>query len=141
MATEELLFTAADPPRVIDVVHVREDGTVVGAYGGKTVGEMEAEYGTEVRRGTIAEFRKVHDAAWRTEPEEITEERWDYYLNVLPPQGWGRANGVESFKMVEKLSGEVTVICARRGDRFWSFQDNASLPAHEIAARINALTA
>lgn len=139
--TEEVLYTTG-PVHVIDLVRTREDGVVVGVYGGRTVAELEAKYGTgKVLRATMDEYMKLHDADWRTEPAPISEERWDYYLGVLPPHGWGRTDGVESFKVEETISGRMTTICARKGERFWSFVDYITLPAREIAARINALPA
>lgn len=138
---EEVLYTTG-PARLIDLVRIREDGVVVGVYGGRTVAEMEAQYGAaKVLRGTMDEYMKLHDADWRTEPERISQEKWDYYLGVLPPHGWRQVDGVESFKVEETISGYMTTICARKGDRFWTFVDRITLPAREIAARINALPA
>lgn len=138
MATENLLYVAA-PLRAIDFAVRRADGVIVGAFNGKTIAELEAEYGAKVECGTRNDYQAVHDAYWRTPPARITAEEWDEALNALPPEGWCKVNGVESFKMSEYLSGGITTIYARKGECCWSFRDSAALPARDIAERITGL--
>ena len=66
-------------------------------------------------------------ASYITEPVEITAERFDELLNVLPPQHWHSAANFESFQLMEKTCCDVTLTCVRigRGDwaRYFSFED------------------
>jgi hypothetical protein len=52
----------------------------------------------------------IHDVAvlLNTPPQVITEETWQYMLEVLPPQNWSRSGSVERFSMSEFQSGPVT---------------------------------
>jgi hypothetical protein len=51
-----------------------------------------------------------------SEPEaEITEEKFRYYLEVLPPLKWTSTESFESFLMSEFTSGSYTQQTVRRG--------------------------
>lgn len=41
-------------------------------------------------------------------PQQITAERWDDMLNVLPPLAWTTDGGVNRFNMSEFESGQIT---------------------------------
>ena len=66
-------------------------------------------------------------ASYITEPVEITAERFEDLLEVLPPQHWHSAANFESFQLMEKTINDVTLTCVRigRGDsaRYFSFED------------------
>ena len=51
--------------------------------------------------------------------DEITEERFDEQLNVLPPLRWCRVRGVEMFCMREMLTRTYTEQYARVGGKFY----------------------
>lgn len=51
---------------------------------------------------------------------EVTAERWDEMLNVLPPMHWERADGVERFVMSEAIDGLFNEQYARCDDRYFS---------------------
>ena len=58
---------------------------------------------------------------------------------------WGRWLGVESFRISELYSGNITTIYARTPDgQYWKFRDNAYMSGEDIAykamAAANALT-
>jgi len=52
--------------------------------------------------------------------EEITEEKWDYFLEVLPPEVWKTADGVEIFRMSEYTQGNITQHYARYNGRYFA---------------------
>lgn len=57
-------------------------------------------------------------------PHKITEERFFYMLEVLPPCRWSTYRSMESFHVSEHLSGDVVSWFARLGaDEFWEMQD------------------
>lgn len=84
-------------------------------------------------------FLTLEEAHYRTDPVEITEEQYMNALNILPPVGFAKVDGVESFKFLEATCGRITTIFAQVGKRFFKFDDVYNMPASKIAERINAL--
>ena len=76
------------------------------------------------------------DAAKRarlcTGAHEITEEKWIYALEVLPPMDWVRHQGSESFKMSELTSGNLTAIYCRIGDKYYTLTEDVKMPHDKI---------
>jgi len=58
----------------------------------------------------IDDFKYIKD--WK----EITEERWDEMLNVLPPERWETIKNVEIFAMSEIMTSDITgfYICYKK---------------------------
>lgn len=103
-----------------------EDGAVltaggyVGIYSGKTLEELQArDPGIELIDAD--EFVALTEQRMTTDPVEVDEERYWYLLEVLPPCGWVRNNGSESFYMSEFLTGRITTHVVRIGDRYFTF--------------------
>lgn len=67
-----------------------------------------------------------------TDAVVISEEDFDYALNVLPPRNWVRKAGEQSFKCSEMTYGHYTQIYARIGDKHYSFSDSMFLTHDEI---------
>lgn len=95
-----------------------------------------AQYGTALTALPIEEAAKRHDDAYRTEPIEITEELWHYALNVLPPVSWWNTSDGESFKMVERLTGRITAIYVRLGERHFTFNDDIRMRHEECCKKV-----
>lgn len=113
------------------------DGQQVGRYSGKSLDVLRAENpGAELF--SLEEYAAKREAALRTAPQEITEATFQEMLEVLPPEGWVRRSGCESFKMSEYYSGNITSIYARIGDAYYTFRDDAGMPHNEIIAKISA---
>lgn len=55
----------------------------------------------------------IHENAAKTEPAEITPERWEDMLCVLPPASWRNTGAEESFKLSERKTGLITSIFVR----------------------------
>jgi len=67
------------------------------------------------------EFLHRKEAEFLNQPViEISAEKYDEMLNILPPLNWVRADGVERFNMCEFLSGPITNQYARVGDRYFT---------------------
>lgn len=94
------------------------------------------------RRVTCEEAFKAADAVaivrYRKDVSEITEARFMDALNVLPPVGWTTRCGVESFRISERIWGNLTDIYARLGDRYFLLTDDIRLSPAVIADRIAA---
>lgn len=135
--------TAANPhPRSIDMVFLAEDGSRRGMYSNKTENELTVEYG-EVRVMGLKDFSEMQDATYVTDPVEITESEFHNALDALPPLIWRRVNGIESFRLSEFYSGQITTIYAKTADgRFWKFMDDVHISFDDLNAKIvNAASA
>ena len=77
-------------------------------------------------------------ARYRSDLADVTEERFTDALNVLPPVGWTTHRGVESFRISERLWGNLTDIYVRLGDRYFKLTDDIRLPAATITERVHA---
>ncbi len=97
------------------------------------------------QRMAFEEAWKLADAAgaarYKRDVSEVTEAEFTDALNVLPPVGWTSRNGVESFRISERLWGNLTDIYARLGYRYFKLTDDIRLPAATIAARVAAFAA
>jgi hypothetical protein len=72
-------------------------------------------------------------AKYKSAPVEITEDRWDEMLNVLPPMKWRSGRGAESFMISEALTLDLRSIFCRIGDRYFEMTDKQSLTHEQIA--------
>jgi hypothetical protein len=67
---------------------------------------------------TFEEWQRIERGHWLAGPlREITPERYDDLLNVLPPVAWERRDGVERFCLRELTVGTITMQCAKVGGR------------------------
>lgn len=65
---------------------------------------------------TLAEYHQKHNAFYlEQEPEEITEERFNDLLSVLPPRIW-RDRG---FQLSEMTSGTITEECYKEDGKYY----------------------
>ncbi|WP_183046758.1 hypothetical protein [Salmonella enterica] len=74
---------------------------------------------------------------------EITAERFNDMLEVLPPLDWNfnESGGAQSFKLMEMYCGNITSIFAQYGDRFFELRDRVTLAHRDIIARVRAFLA
>lgn len=84
---------------------------------------------------TITTFCGVHKTI-----QEITEERWHDMLEVLPPASWATADGVNSFYVIEALTGTIHSWFARvktpTGERFFEVLEHYDAGNAKIAAKV-----
>lgn len=70
---------------------------------------------------THSEFKEKEKEAYLSRPmREITEEEFNYYMNILPPLHWVTKNGVEEFCMREMFSSTFTNQYARAGNKYYA---------------------
>jgi uncharacterized protein DUF1419 len=115
--------------RIIDFVPDAGDATAALA-------KFALEYGTAL---IILPFEEAHqrfENSFKSDPSEITDERWDYMLGVLPPVGWKNDGKHESFKISERTAGSITAIFVRIDDRYFELSDTITLPHHECVDRV-----
>lgn len=124
--------------QLIDVIHP-DDG--LSLYGKADHSAIQAEYPGAVRMSFAEACRQIDAAqvAHYVKPvSEIDDATYWERLEVLPPHDWRTVDGVESFKMSERLCGSITGIYAQYRGRYFTMTDDCRLPASEIAARVRA---
>jgi hypothetical protein len=118
----------------IDTAELR-DGVWRSAIHNEDLAQIRLRY-PEAEFGDFDAIHAQAEESSKSLPIEISEKDFLYGLSVLPPVGWKTARGVESFKISERLYGNVTAIYARVGERYFTFNDLITLPAEEIAERM-----
>lgn len=122
----------AKPGKYSSAIDVQaENGN--GLYSGMTLQQLEKEYGqVEIITPELASERI--EAEYTTLPEEITEERFWYLLDVLPPCKWFR-NGAssEAFHVSERVNLSIVTWAIRIGPRYFSMdRTDKTSPAEAI---------
>ncbi len=126
---------------IVDLIHP-DDGLTLHC----------SENETQIRERCPLAERMAFEEAWnladaagaaryKRDVSEVAEAQFTDALNVLPPVGWTTRNGVESFRISERLWGNLTDIYARLGDRYFKLTDDIRLPAATIAERVAAFAA
>lgn len=95
-----------------------------------------AEYGPDLVVLDLKEAAKREDDAHRTEPAEISAERFQEMLGILPPVGWRITGNGESFKISEPLTGNIHSIFVKLNERHFTFDDCITLKHDEICAKV-----
>ncbi len=121
---------------IVDLIHP-DDGLTLHAH--ENAAQIHARY-PSAQRLAFEDAWKLADAAgtarYRQDITEVNEAQFNDALNVLPPVGWTTRNGVESFRISERLWGNLTDIYARLGNRYFKLVDDIRLPAATIAERV-----
>lgn len=120
--------------QVIDGAH-EFNGKTVGMYSHETLEQLAVRY-PGVMLGDADEVMSQRESMLTTAPEQITEEQFMDALEALPPEGWIRANGGESFKFAEYYSGRITSIYARDGATYWTFRDVGTKTHAQIMEKV-----
>jgi hypothetical protein len=79
------------------------------------------------------------DAQYVTPWAPITEEDWDYWLGVLPPEKWERVRGVSIFRVSEAVASNIYTHVARCGDACFLRQCRTDVPYEQLADEVQAL--
>lgn len=95
-----------------------------------------AAYGTALTVLPADEAISRYENAFKSEPVAITEAHYHDMLNVLPPVGWRNTTYGESFKLSERIAGNVTAIFVRINDRHFTFVDDIRTPHEECCRRV-----
>jgi hypothetical protein len=67
----------------------------------------------------------------------ITEDQYNYALEVLPPENWKNIDDGEYFQMMEYLTGNITHYYVCHKGLFYSFTDNAWINPAQVTNMIN----
>lgn len=126
---------------IVDLVHP-DDGLTL--YDHADADAIRSRYPGAERMSCNDAWAAIDAAAiarYRNDVSEVTETRFMDALNVLPPVGWTTRHGVESFRISERLWGNITDIFAQCGTRYFTLTDDIRLPAEVIAKRVHAFIA
>jgi hypothetical protein len=123
---------------IVDVIHP-DDGLTL--HFAEDAAQIRARH-PNAQHMTCDDAWKAADAVgleqYRKDVSEISEERFNDALNVLPPVGWTTRMGVESFRISERIWGSLTDIYARLGDRYFMLSDDIRLSPGIVAERVAA---
>jgi hypothetical protein len=128
-ASKNCVFCTATN-RLIDTIPDGDDGTTA-------IAKLAPDYGSALVVLSLDEAVARYENSFKSEPIEISKERWWEMLEVLPPVGWKHgAHNSESFKLSERTAGLVTAIYVRVGTRYFELSDKITLPHKQCLARV-----
>ncbi len=135
MALSEKCFYQPSTKTVIDLV--RANG--LSMHGQLTLAQLQAQEGSDVVvMDTDAAIQQIRESHIKS-PVEISEDRFDHMLGILPPQGWVRYKTEESFHVSERITGNIVMIFVRIGSRYFEMHDEATL-SHEDRVKAAGIT-
>lgn len=131
-------FTYIDRNGILTAIDAVSPQTGLSYWSGKTQQQLEQKYGAPVTIMTWDEYDKQHQALFIAPPSEITKDEYWQMLEVLPPDDWQQDSDTESFKMCEHMTGPITGIYARIGERYFAMMDNCHMKHAAIIAACRA---
>lgn len=104
---------------------------------GKSLDELATRYpGMTII--TEGECREQIEALTREAPVLIDAETYDDALNILPPMGWVHNGESASFRMSERLNGNITRIYVRLGQHYFRFAGHFATSHADAVATVRA---
>lgn len=131
----------AGETHIVDLIHP-DDGLTL--YAREDAGQVQARHPDAQRMScddAFAAIEAVANIKYKADVVEITAEHFHDALNVLPPVGWTTRQGVESFRISERIWGNITDIYAHAGQRYFKLSDDIRLSPDSVAARVLAFIA
>lgn len=122
-------------PRVFYIFHKDENKYTILDYINTPMTSDEADkrraqlvphyFGHEVLIGDPDVIFGLYYDTFVKPPVEISRERYNEMLDVLPPEDWSRGESSESFKMCEYDAGPITAIYVKMEDvdGGWSYYE------------------
>ena len=112
MDANTIVIACTNPPRLFDLYKTR--GAALDRLA--DINRENPTYRYEVM--TLGQYDEAERAYHLSKPlQEVTPDRFDEMLNVLPPVAWQTRDGVERFIMSEATQGYFHDQFAKRGDR------------------------
>ena len=109
---------------IIDAINPETGKTWIN---GNTESEVLAKNPTAIKLDFETAAKDISDAMhaeYCNGPKEITKDQWFYALEVLPPVDWRGDFNTESFKMSERLCGNITAIYCRIGSKYYETNES-----------------
>jgi hypothetical protein len=111
----------------------KEEDLTLEQYQEKRKGEGE------FKAVSIEEYDAMEAAfneSLKSSPAEITEEQYNYFLEVLPPCRWQNIDRASIFHISERLRGNLVQWCFSLCGKFYAFTDDATISADKLRAKI-----
>ena len=136
----QLVFYIPGSTGFVDIA-INVDGVVLSSLSRETHDQLALRYPGVVvgNMDDVLANQKMQEASFKSQPVEITEDRYIKAMEVLPPFGLVSRWNEESFKMYNLIYGNITEIYLRIGKRYFCFKDEFSMRHDEIVAKINAV--
>ena len=128
-----------DRPFTGSVVSILNNDGIVGYSRGMTLEEYEASTGIKYRVVDDDELDKINDEyeeSLITAAVVVSEEKFEYALNVLPPERWHTHLGVNLFHVCEPLTGNLVEWYARIHGRHYLFIDRALASSDHLVNKV-----
>lgn len=120
---------------VIDQIFEDEEENFHGLWSKLTIECLHKE-NPNAKIMTVEQFYDFQYERFATKSEQVTEARYWEMLEILPPLDMHVSGQNTSFKMSERLTGNLTSIFAQIGDTYWTFVDRDTMTHEEIIAKI-----
>lgn len=141
MSDNRMAFYVPGHTNILDVAIKGDDGIFGGAYGRKTLKEyMKTEPTVELisLEEACDRIDKINNERFTT-IEEITQEKWEEMLYVLPPLSYGTHNGMITFLLVEAITGSWHSCYVNIGNKYYAGYSNIS--NERISTRVERFAA
>lgn len=79
-------------------------------------------------------------ASMVTAPSPITKEHYWDMLECLPPCRYGTIGGATVFHVSERLTGNLVQWCAKIGESYYGWTDQADITTDDLRAKLDAIT-
>lgn len=122
------------------IIDYMRDDTQTTFYGNENLEQVRLRYPNAEIMDCESAFTAIDqaiDKKYCTGPKRITKEDFNYMLNVLPPVGWHREQGEESFKMSERQIANITGIYIRIGSDYFTMYEDIRMPHVKIMETVN----
>lgn len=140
MQPELDVFFSSRPGAFVGVIDFVIPKTGRGAYSGSSLDDIRQKY-PDAEILSQAEADRRIEAHYRTPPAPISRDAYEIARDALPPMQWTHRHGAESFKFMERVSGNMTRIYVRAGNQCWSLVDRFDLDHDAILALVRMVAA
>jgi hypothetical protein len=134
----ERCFYVPEHTSIVDLCRADENGIERSVIYGKTLEEIQETYpGARAYYFNVAcdEIDEAEKREYCKPPEEISEERFHYFLEVVPPIKYKQTPDGCTFKVGELVSGAIATICAYVAGKYFVLTDDVNLTHEEILSR------
>lgn len=118
--------------------------TITNGYANYTKGKRPEAYLDELGPGyaclpidqAMELIEKAEEKKYIKPWKEITENEWDEWLSVLPPEKWKGVDGVNIFRISERLTGNISRHCAEYQNKYYTANRRTSDSYKALAMEI-----
>ena len=143
MTKEKMVIYKEGKGCIQDVLIESPDGILRSQYSGHTLEEYNALNGGGFVVMTLDEacdkIGALEDEKYIKQFVEISEDEYMEMLECLPPQKWQTVEGVNIFRMMEYMTGNITAHYVKYNGKFFCANRRTSTAYSEIVREIKAI--